>query len=80
MENQRDHPKRLPSFCDDNEQGAEKDSEAIKVGICAMAKKANCGPMTEILNRLNVLQDFEIIIFPESTIINEPIEVLSFFL
>jgi Diphosphoinositol pentakisphosphate kinase 2 N-terminal domain len=83
MENQREHPpKRAPSFSelDSNNEGQEKDSESIKVGICAMAKKANCGPMTEILNRLNVLHDFEIIIFPETTIIEDAIEVHKHFI
>jgi hypothetical protein len=80
MDPSRDHMKRLPSFCElDHEQGGEKDSESIKVGICAMAKKAKCGPMNEILSRLNVLQDFEIVTFSESTILNEPIEVQPYF-
>jgi len=51
------------------------ESRAIKVGVCAMEKKSMCNPMTEILTRLNALNDFEILIFPEHVILNEPIEV-----
>jgi len=50
------------------------ESRAIKVGVCAMEKKSMCNPMTEILTRLNALNDFEILIFPEHVILNEPIE------
>lgn len=78
---ERENVKRMQSFCELDSDGTitnEKDSELIKVGICAMAKKAKCGPMTEILNRLNVLHDFEYVFFEESTILDEPIEVLFY--
>jgi hypothetical protein len=41
-----------------------------------MEKKSTCDPMNEILKRLNVLKEFEIIIFKESVILAEPIEVI----
>ena len=44
-----------------------------------MAKKANSGPMMEIRNRIsaftsNGLQEFSVIVFPEESILNRPIE------
>ena len=45
----------------------------IVVGVCAMAKKATCKPMREILARLPQ-NEFEIKIFEERTILEDPIE------
>lgn len=46
----------------------------ITFGICAMAKKTGGKPMREILKRLAKYNDFEIVIFPEEMILNQPIE------
>ena len=45
----------------------------ITLGICAMAKKTQSKPMKEIIKRLPV-EMFEVIIFPEDLILNEPVE------
>jgi inositol-hexakisphosphate/diphosphoinositol-pentakisphosphate 1-kinase len=57
----------------------------IVLGICAMDKKTSAKPMREILGRLPT-EDFEVIIFGNATILDEPVEkwprcgaLLSFF-
>jgi len=45
----------------------------ITLGICAMDKKTRSKPMKEIIKRLPA-EMFEVIIFPEEMILNEPIE------
>ena len=48
-------------------------SPLIVIGVCAMAKKATCKPMREILGRLPA-NEFEIKIFEERVILEDPIE------
>ncbi|GFE54206.1 histidine acid phosphatase [Babesia ovis] len=43
------------------------------LGICAMANKVESAPMRSILHYLKATGDFEIIIFPEETILNKPV-------
>ena len=54
------------------------DCQIIKVGVCAMEKKSTCAPMQEILKRLNALKDFDILIFSDDLILNDPVEVFFF--
>ncbi|KAL0014138.1 hypothetical protein SO802_001207 [Lithocarpus litseifolius] len=46
----------------------------LKIGVCVMQKKANSGPMRQILDRLQKFGEFEIIEFMDKTIIDDPIE------
>jgi inositol hexakisphosphate/diphosphoinositol-pentakisphosphate kinase len=45
----------------------------IRLGVCAMPKKANCKPMKETLGHFDP-KDFEITIFTEAHLFSEPIE------
>ncbi|KAH9247348.1 hypothetical protein BASA81_015065 [Batrachochytrium salamandrivorans] len=45
----------------------------ITLGVCAMAKKANCKPMKEILGKLKP-DEFQVTIFDERMILEDPIE------
>jgi inositol hexakisphosphate/diphosphoinositol-pentakisphosphate kinase len=47
--------------------------DRIRLGICAMAKKARSKPMAEILSRLDE-KDFHVIFFGDDTILNHPVE------
>jgi inositol hexakisphosphate/diphosphoinositol-pentakisphosphate kinase len=51
----------------------KKNLSKIRLGICAMDKKAKSKPMREILKRLPD-EIFEIIIFGDECILNQPIE------
>jgi inositol hexakisphosphate/diphosphoinositol-pentakisphosphate kinase len=51
----------------------KRDLGRVRLGICAMDKKAKSKPMREILNRLPE-ELFEIVIFGDDCILNEPIE------
>lgn len=51
----------------------KKNLEKIRLGICAMDKKAKSKPMREILTRLPE-EIFEIVIFGDECILNQPIE------
>ena len=46
----------------------------VRVGICAMNKKAKSKAMREILTRLEKYGEFEIIIFGDECILQQPIE------
>ncbi|KAJ7538636.1 hypothetical protein O6H91_11G057700 [Diphasiastrum complanatum] len=46
----------------------------ITVGVCVMEKKALSAPMTEILNRLRAFGEFEISIFGDNVILQDPVE------
>jgi len=47
--------------------------ERIRLGICAMDKKARSKPMAEILSRLDE-KDFQVVFFGDDTILNRPVE------
>jgi hypothetical protein len=59
----------------ENEENQENEEvfEKIIIGVCAMAKKVNSKPMEAILSRLRSYDYFDIVIFPQETILNEPI-------
>lgn len=63
---------------DDDEDDEEDDysamtSDRIRLGICAMDKKARSKPMAEILSRLG--EDlFEVVFFGDEVILNEPVQ------
>jgi inositol-hexakisphosphate/diphosphoinositol-pentakisphosphate 1-kinase len=63
----------------DREEESENENddmfEKIIVGVCAMAKKVQSKPMEEILTRLKHYDHFEINIFAEESILNDPIEM-----
>ncbi|PAN28180.1 hypothetical protein PAHAL_5G136600 [Panicum hallii] len=46
----------------------------IKIGVCVMQKKVSCSPMEQILERLRAFGEFEIIIFGDKVILQDPIE------
>ncbi|XP_068652019.1 inositol hexakisphosphate and diphosphoinositol-pentakisphosphate kinase VIP2-like isoform X2 [Aristolochia californica] len=46
----------------------------IKVGVCVMEKKVSSGPMGQILDRLQAFGEFEINIFGDRVILEDPIE------
>uniref|UniRef100_A0A0D9YFR3 Inositol hexakisphosphate and diphosphoinositol-pentakisphosphate kinase n=1 Tax=Oryza glumipatula TaxID=40148 RepID=A0A0D9YFR3_9ORYZ len=46
----------------------------IKIGVCVMEKKVWCSPMEQILERLRAFGEFEIIIFGDKIILEDPIE------
>lgn len=55
---------------DDNE-GADR----VTIGVCVMEKKVFCSPMEQILERLRAFGEFEIIIFGDKVILEDPIEM-----
>ncbi|CAO2178027.1 unnamed protein product [Urochloa humidicola] len=46
----------------------------IKIGVCVMEKKVSCSPMEQILERLRAFGEFEIIVFGDKVILQDPIE------
>lgn len=46
----------------------------LRVGVCAMDKKAHSKPMKEILTRLGAWGEFEIVKFGDDAILNKPVE------
>ena len=67
----------IQSAADDDEEEDDDDnysamtSDRIRLGICAMDKKARSKPMSEILSRLD--EDlFEVVFFGDDVILNEP--------
>ena len=46
----------------------------VKVGVCAMDKKAHSKPMNEILERLTAWGEFEIVHFGDDVMLNKPTE------
>ncbi|KAL8172369.1 hypothetical protein V2J09_024173 [Rumex salicifolius] len=46
----------------------------IKVGVCVMEKKAFSAPMEQILQRLEAFGEFEVIIFGDKVILEDPVE------
>lgn len=51
-----------------------QEERQIVVGICAMTKKSNSKPMTQILERLCKFDYIDVVIFPEEVILEEPVE------
>ncbi|PAN45631.1 hypothetical protein PAHAL_9G131500 [Panicum hallii] len=51
--------------------GADK----ITIGVCVMEKKVFSSPMEQILERLRAFGEFEIIIFGDKVILDDPIEI-----
>lgn len=49
-------------------------TDKIKIGVCVMEKKASSAPMVQILERLQAFGEFEIIIFGDKVIIEDPME------
>ncbi|CAF3721714.1 unnamed protein product [Adineta steineri] len=62
----------------DNINDSEEDHRVITVGICAQWKKIKAKPMEEILHRLEHFESLRIVIFPETTIHEKPIEEWPF--
>ena len=50
-------------------------SRKIRVGVCAMDKKARSKAMSEILTRLEKFGEFEIVVFGDDVILNQPVEL-----
>ena len=46
----------------------------VRVGVCAMDKKAKSKAMNAILTRLEKFGEFEILVFGDDCILNKPIE------
>jgi hypothetical protein len=46
----------------------------VKLGVCAMNKKSHSANMQSILQRLDAFQEFEILVFADDVILNDPIE------
>ncbi|XP_073294018.1 inositol hexakisphosphate and diphosphoinositol-pentakisphosphate kinase VIP2-like isoform X1 [Primulina huaijiensis] len=46
----------------------------ITLGVCVMEKKANLGPMLQILERLQAFGEFEVVHFGDKVILEDPIE------
>jgi len=61
------------SVTSNNGGGSSSSSTTIRLGICAMDKKARSKAMSEILKRLDPTS-FELVFFGDATILNEPIE------
>lgn len=51
-----------------------QNKKMIKLGVCAMEKKAGSKPMKAILERIKSTGHFEITIFPQQSILESPIE------
>ena len=49
-------------------------SRKIRVGVCAMDKKARSKAMTAILTRLEKFDEFSVVVFGDDTILNKPVE------
>uniref|UniRef100_A0ACD5WAJ7 Uncharacterized protein n=1 Tax=Avena sativa TaxID=4498 RepID=A0ACD5WAJ7_AVESA len=47
----------------------------VTIGVCVMEKKVFCSPMEQILERLRSFGEFEIIIFGDKVILEDPIEI-----
>jgi hypothetical protein len=58
---------------EDEDDDLSHDEDRIRLGICAMDKKARSKPMAEILSRLD--EDlFKVVFFGDQVILNDPIE------
>ncbi|XP_028332601.1 LOW QUALITY PROTEIN: inositol hexakisphosphate and diphosphoinositol-pentakisphosphate kinase 2 [Gouania willdenowi] len=59
---------------DDDTDSPQEPERQIMVGICCMMKKSKSKPMTQILERLCRFEFITVVIFPEDTILNEPVD------
>uniref|UniRef100_M8CQZ9 Inositol hexakisphosphate and diphosphoinositol-pentakisphosphate kinase n=1 Tax=Aegilops tauschii TaxID=37682 RepID=M8CQZ9_AEGTA len=50
-------------------------ADRVAIGVCVMEKKVFCSPMEQILERLRAFGEFEIIIFGDKVILEDPIEM-----
>jgi len=64
-----EHTDRMPKMSMSTE-----DRDPVRLGICAMAKKAKSKPMETILNLLTKFGDVEVVHFPEDVILEAPVE------
>ncbi|XP_011655987.1 inositol hexakisphosphate and diphosphoinositol-pentakisphosphate kinase VIP2 isoform X2 [Cucumis sativus] len=46
----------------------------IRIGVCVMVKKVSSSPMRQILDRLEAFGEFEIVVFGDKVILEEPVE------
>ncbi|XP_074317537.1 inositol hexakisphosphate and diphosphoinositol-pentakisphosphate kinase VIP2-like isoform X2 [Silene latifolia] len=46
----------------------------IKIGVCVMEKKASSAPMGQILERLEAFGEFQVILFGDKVILEDPVE------
>ncbi len=58
---------------EDSKEEQENDNGCIRLGICAMDKKARSKPMAEILSRLDE-DHFRVVFFGDDVILNKPVE------
>uniref|UniRef100_H3CYG7 Inositol hexakisphosphate and diphosphoinositol-pentakisphosphate kinase n=1 Tax=Tetraodon nigroviridis TaxID=99883 RepID=H3CYG7_TETNG len=58
----------------EEDEDPSPEERQIVVGICAMTKKSNSKPMTQILERLCKFDYIDVVIFPEEVILEEPVE------
>ena len=54
--------------------GAVTKTPAVVLGVCAMDKKSCSSAMREILSRIEAFGEFEIVVFGDERIVNEPVE------
>lgn len=57
-----------------DEDDSDGEAKQVVVGVCAMAKKSESKPMTEILTRLEEFEYIKTIVIAEDVILHEPIE------
>ncbi|XP_006650423.1 inositol hexakisphosphate and diphosphoinositol-pentakisphosphate kinase VIP2-like isoform X1 [Oryza brachyantha] len=50
-------------------------ADRVTIGVCVMEKKVFCSPMEQILERLRAFGEFEIVIFGDKVILEDPIEI-----
>lgn len=68
---------KAPSLQSDSSQSkgpgeGKPPGQRVTLGVCCMASKATSKPMEAILRRLFMCGDFDIVVFPEPTILNLP--------
>jgi hypothetical protein len=63
----------IPAANDRTRSADSEDDDRVRLGICAMDKKARSKPMAEILSRLDE-EVFHVVFFGDDAILNKPIE------
>ncbi|KAH9605213.1 hypothetical protein KSS87_022499 [Heliosperma pusillum] len=48
--------------------------EKIQIGVCVMEKKASSAPMGQILERLEAFGEFQVVLFGDKVILEDPVE------